>query len=200
MTKTAVIRLMFMFVLAWSVSGTTSQADIILDFEFIGSGQTFSPTDDVEIQGRITNNGDMALDQGIGFGGITIPDRIFNQYFEAFPPGIAFSPPGLVSLNPGESIDWRIALYQPFPITGNPGDPVDLGLYTLPITDDFLITFTVFNPFRSILVNTSQAGDFIWNVVDGGGVDPQPVPEPASILALACGLLGLAGWRWKRRA
>ena len=178
----------------------TSWATPMLSFNFIGSGQTFSQTDDVHIQGQITNVGTEPLLNGLGGGLITIQPRIFNQYFERFPPGVTPAPSvithGLFSLNPGENIIYTIAHYDPFPIGGNPGDPVELGQYILPIAD-ITPQVTIFSPFTTINVDTSGASDFVWTVTQDGqpGPGPSPVPEPSTMLLLGSGLAGLIGWR-----
>ncbi|MEM7221392.1 MAG: hypothetical protein AAF495_00330 [Pseudomonadota bacterium] len=159
----------------------------ILEFEFLGSGQTFGPTDQVLIQARITNNGTDPLVDAIGFGGVTVPDQITDQYDDLFPPGINPTPPGpdLLTLNPGNSVTWDFALYDPFPDGGNQGDPVQPGTYIFP-SENIFAQFLVFEPeFGFIPVNTQSAADFVW-IVPGG---PVAVVEPSSLGMFVISLL-----------
>ena len=198
MRKTIMVGILgFIFL---GISGI-AQAVPILTFNFIGSGQTVSPTDDVVIQGQITNVGTEPLINGLGGGMITIQPRIFNQYLERFPPGVAPAPSvishGLFSLNPGENLIYTIAHYDPFPIGGNPGDPVELGQYILPIAD-ITPQVTIFTPFTTIDVDTSGTSDFVWTVSEGNGGGPDPIPEPSTMLLLGTGLAGIALWRRRK--
>jgi|GEM_PF-4405785 len=175
----------------------TSQALPIIEFEFLDSGQIVGPTDTVVMRGRVTNVSGEALVGAVGGGGINFVDPIFSQYFDPFnPPN--FAPPGVISLAPGESIEWNIVNFVPFPITGNLGDPVALGLYTFFLSD---ITTTFFVPAGpnsfTVTAQKTNAADFTWTVVD------QPtgsVPEPNTLVLVGLAFAGLAfGTRKKHR-
>jgi len=176
----------------------TSQALPVIEFEFLDSGQVVSPTDTVVMRGRVTNVSGEALTGAVGSGGITFVDPIFSQYFDPFnPPN--FAPPGVISLDPGESLEWNIVNFVPFPITGNLGDPVALGPYTFFLTD---ITTTFFVPAGlnsfSVTAQKTNAADFTWTVVD----EPiGAVPEPGTLALVGLVFAGLAfRMRQKSRA
>ncbi len=54
--------------------------------------------------------------------------------------------------------------------------------------------------------NTAAVGNFDWltpedsngTIYQGQVTDPPNVPEPSTVLLLGSGLVGLAGWRWRR--
>lgn len=167
----------------------------ILDFEFVGSGQTFSPTDSVLMRARITNNGPDALINAVGFGGVNIPDPIFDQYIVGFPPPPLPVPLGLISLDPGASVDFDMILFEPFPIGGNPGDPVQPGPYVYSVENILFAEFQTFFPeVATFPVNFEQAAPYVWFVSDAPAV-----PEPSSFALLAVGLIALGALSTARR-
>lgn len=165
-----------------------SQALPIIEFEFVGSGQVVSPTDTVVMRGRVTNVSGEALVGAVGNGSLNFVDPIFSQYFDPFnPPN--FAPPGVGSLAPGESIEWNIVNFVPFPITGNLGDPVALGLYTFFLSDITTAFFVPAGPNSfTVTAQKTNAADFTWTVVD------QPtgsVPEPGTVALVGLAFAGL---------
>ncbi|MEM7279881.1 MAG: PEP-CTERM sorting domain-containing protein [Pseudomonadota bacterium] len=168
----------------------------VLEFEFLGSGQTFTTEEIVPMRGRLTNVGDMAITGGVGFGSVTVPfpSLLFDQYVADFPPGLSPFPPGVINLGVNESLEWTLANWSPFPITGDPGDPVIAADYLFPIAN---ITTQIFVPAgaNSVTYDVRQtnASDFQWTASD----QPAPVPLPGTLALLLCGLSGLA-WRQRR--
>ena len=168
-----------------------SHAIPVIEFEFLGSGQVVSPTDTVEMRGRVTNVSNEALVGSVGGGNINFVEPIFSQYFDPFnPPN--FAPPGVIGLAPGESIEWLIVNFVPYPITGSLGDPVQLGLYTFFLTD---ITTTFFVPAGpdsfTVTAQKTNASDFTWTVVEEP-IGSVPEPSTLAILGFAVAGLGLA--------
>lgn len=159
----------------------------ILEFEFLGSGQTVSPTDVVTVRGKLTNTGD-PFTTGLGFGAVTLPGAVFSQYDSPYPPGLAPGPAGLFSLATNESIEWDIATLSPWPLSGNPGDPVAAGAYVLPLanitTDVLLFDFN----FQQVTALKTNAADFVWTVTDSS----TSVPLPGTVLLIAVGLILLS--------
>lgn len=166
----------------------TVRAMPILEFEFLDSGRTYSPTDNVEMRGRITNTGEAGLLGGVGQGSLTIPlaTELGNQYIAGFPPGAAPFPPGVIDLAVGEVIEWTIANWVPFPLTGNLGDPVLEGDYVFPLLNISTSIFVPAGP-ASFTVNVLQtrAADFEWRVLD----ESTAVSLPASFSLMAFGML-----------
>lgn len=110
------------------------------------------------------------------------PD-VFNNYVEAFPPGLRFGPGGVFSIGTGDSVTFAIAVWQPWPLTGNPGDPVPEGQYVIHNAAFSAIAYSTFNPFVQHPVDLSDAGDFTWTVFsDPNG--PTPIPLPAGLTLL----------------
>lgn len=138
-------------------TGERAHAVVMLDFEFVGSGQIVSPTDTVLMQGRVTNNGTDPLTNSIGGGMIIIASSIGDQYITPFPPGTAPAPGGLTTLAPGQSIVWDIALFTPFPIGGALGDPVLPGVYTFSLAN-ITTTFFVISP-QTFVASKAGASD-----------------------------------------
>ncbi len=157
-----------------------------LSFEFTNSGQIVSPTDSVTISARITNSGDAitnAFASLINIG--PIPPMVFEQYIDTGLPGVPFS----LTLGMGESVEFDLVTYVPFPIGGNPGDPVSTGVYTLPIaiielayTEIVIVGTDV--QFIESAVDMQNASDFTWSVRDDSG----SVPEPGTLAMLSLGL------------
>ncbi len=163
----------------------------VLEFVFLDSGRTVSPTESLEMRGRVTNVGDMALTGAVGGGSATVPPSVLDQYFDpAVPSPIPF-PAGVIDLVPGESIEWLIASLVPFPISGNLGDPVTPGEYVFPLAN---LTTTFFVPAgpasMTFTAQTTNASDFVWTVA---------VPEPAAGLLLAAAGCGLFARGRRRR-
>lgn len=179
----------------------TAWADPVLTFEWVGSGQIFAPTDSVEMKARVTNSGDMALIDANAFGNIVIfgnAPEVFDNYVEFLSGGFAFGPPGPFSIGTGESVEFTMATWDPFPITGNIGDPVPLGDYVVPNAAVVSLTYTTVNPFVQNEVDVSQAGDFEWTVSDTRpDPDPPVIPTPTAALA-GLALLGVCGLRRRR--
>src|SRR5690606_30015335 len=120
-----------------------------LEFEFLDSGQTVAPTDQVVMRGRVTNTGDTPLLNALASGGVNLfihAPAIFSNYVET-PGGFGFGPIGLFPLDPGESVDFTVATWSPWPIGGSAGDPVPLGDYEFPASAFIHITYTEFIPF-----------------------------------------------------
>lgn len=168
-------------------------ASPMLSFEFTNSGQVVGPTDDVTISARISNVGDPisgAFPSMLGIG--PIPSQILGQYIDSGLPGIPFS----LTLGTGESVEFDLVTYQPFPLGGSPGDPVATGLYTLPISTVTLqYTEIVFDPVFALIdspVDTADASDFVWTVRDAAAA----VPGPGTLALLG---LGLTGFNLTRR-
>lgn len=149
----------------------------ILEFEFLASGQTLLPTESVYMRGRITNTGDTALTGGVGQGSLIVPSpsTLSDMYVLGFPPGAAPFPPGVIELAPGGFIEWVIAHWVPYPLTGSPGDPVLTGEYIFPLTN---ISTSIFVPngpaSETYTVLRTGASDFRWTVQDDVTVVPQP--------------------------
>ncbi len=180
----------------WFVAASSAYAIPSLDFEFLDSGQIVGPTDTVVMRGRVTNVGTEALDGGNGQGTIFFSGDVFDQYFDPFNPPLS-APPGVTFLEPGESVDWIIVNFVPFPITGNLGDPVLLGDYVFPLAN-ITTSFFVAAGVDSFTVVASQANaeDFRWQVVEE---IPVQIPEPAPLTIFLGGLLFLAAQSLSRR-
>jgi len=162
----------------------------VLSLEFIDSGQTFAATDVVITSGRITNSGDPFSDGILLFTNVgpLPPGPLFDNY--VFTPII----PGLVTLGTGESLDLPLLQWDPWPITGNFGDPVADGTYTFPLA---LITLDmlVISPFGFHPI-TNIGGDFVWMVGAASEPPGDELPAPAPLALI---LVGLAALRFIRR-
>ncbi|MEM7144302.1 MAG: PEP-CTERM sorting domain-containing protein [Verrucomicrobiota bacterium] len=162
-----------------------ASANVVLSFEWLDSGGVFQPTEDVPMRGRITNTGDMSLIDAVNFGTITIAGvapEVFDNYVEFLTGGFSFGPDtSPYTLPPSGSVDFTIATWRPFPITGSPGDPVPLGSYVVPNAALSNWVASTFNPFVQTPITTSGAGDFRWTVV----------PEPSSALLLLLSGVGV---------
>ena len=192
------IQKLFAAALVVGALASPAQALPVLTFEFLGSGQVVGPTDEVTVRGRITNSGD-PLSAFLGSDSVTLTPEIFNNYVPAFPPFLQGRPPVgpptfTTELGTGESLDWTIAIFQPFPLTGNFGDPVPLGRYTLPAAN-IVSFYTIFAPdLVDIPFDTSAAADFFWDVVD----DSSALPAPPTLLLMLAGLAILSRYRSRR--
>lgn len=169
-----------------------AQATVSLTFEWVGSGGVFLPTEDVPMRGRITNTGDMSLIDAVNFGTITIggvAPEVFDNYVEFLTGGFSFGPdPSPYSLPPSGSVEFTIATWRPFPITGSPGDPVPPGPYVVPNAALSGWVANTFSPFVATPIETSGAGDFTWRVV----------PEPSGVVLLLLGAFGVVMRRNRR--
>lgn len=189
------------FVAISCITAPMAFAAPILNFAFVDSDQTLGPTDTVQMIGRITNMGPDSLTSAIGFGSFgRVPTMIYNQYIDDFPPGVSPMPSGLVSLAPGAYLDWLIVQWSPWPIGGNPGDPVSPGTYTFPSSDlsGTLFGFSGQN-FNIYHVNMANASNFVWTVADNSPAPAAPVPEPGSFILLLIGVGMLVLARFLRR-
>lgn len=199
------------FVAAFSVAATVAlgtgaasaaSAAPELSFQFLGSGQIHAPTDEIEIWGRITNSGgavlDVAMPDTVDFW-FGLPSATMDSYWyrsDAWP----MAPDKPFSIGIGESLDWRVAILMPWPVTGNAGDPVPLGAYSVN-PDGFSMRFDLKNPDDLLEIVASYPvaqpiEPFVWTVVERGS----SVPEPATLAMLLGGLLaGVATQRHVRR-
>ncbi len=184
--------------LLWAtLCAAQARAIPIIQFEFLGSGQVFSPTDAVAMRGRVTNvSADESLTSAVQSGGfINLSGlAIFDNYVERFPPGFQLAPPGVVNLAPGASLDWTIATWDPWPITGSPGDPVEPGTYVLPL-DNFQVGFFVAagQDSFSVIAREDNASAFEWRVQRPAGV-----AAPGAAWLILSGLLALSVRRKNR--
>src|SRR5690606_14791037 len=108
---------------------------------------------------------------------------IFSNYVET-PGGFGFGPIGLFPLDPGESVDFTVATWSPWPIGGSAGDPVPLGAYEFPASAFIHITYTEFIPFIPYSVDFSNAGSFVWHVTDGDEVIPEPMTAGLALISV----------------
>lgn len=171
-----------------ALAASPAAAVPVLSFEFLGSGQVLSPTDQVTIRGRITNTGDSALPSSLrtSFTYLRMPEPVYSQYLwiaGGFPTG----PQSFLDLDPGESIEWIITTLGPFPIDGRRGDPVDPGDYFI-AANGVQVTYSVLAPNGATTTerySTSAApAPFTWTVV----AQTASVPAPGALLLLAGGL------------
>lgn len=165
----------------------------IIQLDWVNSGQTLSPTDQIVVQTRITNIGDSDLiDASVG-GSFLIPQPAYDQYLwtlSGFP-----SFPGPLSLSVGESYTWNFTTLETYPITGDRGDPVPLGEYFLD-TDSLTLTFSPnfgLNPEGTFSALAPESR-FVWTVTDAASV-----PEPALGIPAGVGFLTLSLYSRMRR-
>lgn len=181
---------------ALALTASPAQADPDLVFEWLDNNQVVSPTDSVLMRARVSNIGDMDLIDANAFGNILIfgtAPEVFDNYVEFLSGGFSFGPAGPFSIGVGESVDFTFAQWDTFPITGDIGDPVPAGVYTVPQTALLDLHYTTLNPFTEHPVDFSQAGDFVWTVRDTPDME---IPTPA---ALPAGLIGFAALAMHRR-
>lgn len=175
----------------------TAFAAPVLQFEYLNSGQTYSATDLVVIQGRITNIGDADLINASPSGSFLLPQPAYDQYlwaadgFPQFGPSVVY-----LSLASGESVTWTIVKLEPYPITGNRGDPVPPGEYFM-TPESYTLSYTAYGPdfnFNDAVVFSVEPApsNFVWTVRDTG---TEAVPEPGTWLLVAMCLGGILPFR-----
>lgn len=193
--------LMALALVVASAGWSHAHAAIILEFEFLDSGQTFAPTDTVIMQGRVTNTGDEDLIDALATGGVNLATgapAIWANYVEFLGGGFRFGPAEPFTINAGASATFTVATWTPWPFGASIGDPVPLGSYVFPATAFSAITYTTI-PFTQHSVDVSDAGAFVWNVTETGDPNGTSVPEPATTGLILLGTAA-AGFVARRRS
>ncbi|MGD9945853.1 MAG: hypothetical protein AB7S98_21705, partial [Burkholderiaceae bacterium] len=110
--------------------------------------------------------------------------------------------PDQPALAPGESVEWTILTYTPWPYklpdgsSGKLGDPVLPGVYEIkPNEVVFRVSWLVGNDLQSLTAVVGPEDSFRWTVV-AEPTEPGQVPSPGVMLLLTAGLCGL--WLMRR--
>lgn len=179
----------------------TARADVTLQFEWIGSGQVFAPTDPVPMKAKVTNFGGDDLTGASASGSWTpwlvpswfsstgVGDNYVEDAMIKFGP-VTVAPTWSFSIPAGGSVVFTMATWLPSLYPGNFGDPARIGTYVVPASALSLI-YSQLPPATSARysVDLDQAGNFQWTVQDKDTGPGGQVPLPATALLLALGLM-----------